>query len=185
VRVDVALPTPPGPPTLTAASVTGNPVTLSWSPGAGGAPASYTVHAGSSPGASNLAVVPVGLTTSISAAAPVGIPIYVRVVATNAAGASTSNEISFLLAPPAAPTLSPAAIDPNRNVTLRWSAVTGAAGYTVIARYPGSPAVIATLPLAATTITVPAPPGTYVVSVVATNGQGTSAESNQITVVVP
>jgi hypothetical protein len=36
-----------------------------------------------------------------------------------------------------------------------------------------------------TSVTVPAPSGTYVVTVVAINRLGTSAESNAITVVVP
>jgi hypothetical protein len=182
--VDVALPQPPGQPTLVAAQVTANPVTLTWSAGAGGAPTAYTIHAGTAPGASNLAVAPLGTATSITAVAPLGVPIYVRVVASNPAGSATSNEIVFTLAPPQAPTLNPAVVA-NGHVTLQWSAVAGAAGYTVLARYPGSPAIIASLPVSATTITVPAPPGSYIVTVVAQNGLGTSAESNAITVVVP
>ena len=72
------------------------------------------------------------------------------------------------------------------QVTLRWSAVANAASYTVRARVPGSPAIIASLPVAGgTTVTVPAPRGTYLVTVVSNNGLGTSAESNQVTVVVP
>jgi hypothetical protein len=184
-RVDVALPTPPGAPTLVAAQVASNPILLTWSPGPGGSPTSYTVYAGTSPGASNLAVAPMGLGTSISANAPAGTLVYVRVVAANAAGQATSNEVDFTLAPPAAPTMSPATVD-NGNVTLRWTAVGNAASYTVLARFEGSPVIIASLPVAGgTTVTVPAPRGRYLVTVVANNGQGTSAESNQITVVVP
>ena len=91
----------PGTPSLSPAQVAANPVTLSWSPGAGGTPSSYTVYAGTSPGASNLAVAPMGGATSITAVAPVGTPIYVRVVATNAAGSATSNEVQFTVAAPA------------------------------------------------------------------------------------
>lgn len=185
-RVDVALPTPPGAPALVAAQVASNPIQLTWSPGPGGSPTSYTVYAGTSPGASNLAVAPVGLATSISANAPAGMRIYVRVIAANAAGSATSNEVSFTLAAPPAPVMSPASVGANRTVTMRWSGVSNASSYTVLARLPGSPAVVASLPVAGgTTVSVAAPPGTYVVSVVAHNGQGTSAESNQVTVVVP
>lgn len=182
--VDVALPQAPGAPVLVAAQVSANPVTLAWSAGPGGAPTGYTVHAGTAPGASNLAVAPMGLATSVTAEAPVGAPIYVRVTASNAAGSATSNEIVFTLAPPLPPTLHPATVA-GGHVTLSWSAVTGAAGYTVLARYEGSAGIIATLPLSATGLTVPAPSGRYVVSVVARNGLGTSAESNPILVVVP
>ena len=183
--VNVALPQPPGPPVLVATQTASNPVTLNWSAGPGGSPTSFAVVAGTSSGASDLAVVPMGLATGISAVAPVGIPIYVRVVAANAAGQAASNEVMFVLSPPAAPTLSPASVAPSRDVTLRWTSVPNATLYTVLARYPGSPLVIASQPVAATTVTVPAPPGTYLVTVLATNAQGASAESNQITVVVP
>lgn len=185
-RVDVALPTPPGAPTLVATQVAANPVTLSWSPGPGGSPSSYTIYAGTAPGASDLVVAPLGAATSISAVAPVGRPIYVRVVAANAAGSATSNEIAFALSPPSPPTLNPPTLA-GRNVTLSWSPGAGGApsGYTVRARYPGSAAIIAALPVARTTVTVPAPPGSYVVTVVSHNAQGTSAESNPITVTVP
>lgn len=182
--VDVALPQAPGAPVLVAAQVSANPVTLAWSAGSGGAPTAYTVHAGTAPGASNLAVAPMGLATSVTAVAPVGAPIYVRVVATNAVGSATSNEIVFTLTPPTPPTLHPATVA-NGHVTLGWSAVGGASGYVVVARYEGSANVIATLPVSATGLTVPAPPGRYVVSVMARNGLGTSAESNAILVVVP
>jgi hypothetical protein len=183
--VDVALPTPPGAPALVAAQVASNPIALTWSAGAGGAPTSYTVYAGTAQGASNLAIAPMGLATSISASAPIGSPVYVRVVASNAAGSATSNEIVFTLAPPASPTMSPATVA-GGQVTLRWSAVANAASYTVLARLSASSPIIASLPVTGgTTVTVPAPRGTYHVTVVSNNGLGTSAESNPITVVVP
>jgi hypothetical protein len=115
------------------------------------------------------------------------VPIYVRVIATNPAGSATSNEIAFTLAPPLAPTLAQATVV-NRQVTLAWTPAAGgpaATGYTVLARYPGAPGIIASLPVTGTTLTVPAPPGTYRVTVMAVNGTGSSAESNEIVVVVP
>lgn len=192
VTLGPAPPAPPGVPTLSMAQVSANPVTLRWSAGAGGTPTSYTLYAGTSPGASNLAVAPMGLATSITAVAPLGTPIYVRVVATNAAGSATSNEVAFSVAPdvlPGPPTLSPPTVH-GSNVTLSWAPPTNAASappsaYMVYARLPGSPAVVATLPVSGTSVTVPASPGTYLVSVVAVSAAGTSPESNQVTVVVP
>jgi hypothetical protein len=187
VVVDVAPPPSPGVPVLTATQVASNPVTLSWTAGPGGAPTSFTLYAGTTPQGSNLAVAPMGLATSISTVAPAGVPIYVRVVATNAAGSATSNEIVFTLAAPRPPTLLPASVS-GSNVTLRWTPPAGGSppsSYVVYARVPGSPAIIASLPVGGTTATVPAPRGTYVVTVVAVNGQGVSGESNQITVIVP
>jgi len=185
--VDVALPTPPGQPMLSLTQAAANPITLTWAAGSGGAPSSYTLHAGTAPGASNLAVAPMGMATAISAAAPLNAQIYVRVVAANAAGQATSNEVSFRLAPPSPPTLQPPTII-NRVVTLSWTPPAGGSainGYTILARYANSPAVIASLPVTGSSISVPAPPGAYVVTMVSHSASGTSAESNAISVVVP
>jgi hypothetical protein len=69
-------------------------VTLGWAPsGAGTPPITYTVLAGSVPGASDLAQLGVGANTGLQGAAPPG-TYYVRVVATNACGVSgPSNEV--------------------------------------------------------------------------------------------
>jgi hypothetical protein len=180
----------PGAPLLNMVQVAANPATLSWSPGAGGTPTGYTLYAGTSPGASNLAVAPMGGATSITAMAPLGTRIYVRVVASNGAGSATSNEVDFAVAPaapPGVPTLAPASIN-GRDVTLSWTPPSGGgalSGYTLIARLPGSSAVIASLPVNGTAVVVSAPSGTYLVTIVATNASGMSAESNQITVEVP
>jgi hypothetical protein len=189
VSVGSAPTTPPGAPTLRLTQ-SSNPVSLAWSPGSGGTPTNYTIYAGTSPGASNLAVASMGMSQSISAMAPVGVTIYVRVVASNAAGSATSNEVAFAVSAPAAPgapTLSPASVN-GGVVSLTWAPpASGGAptGYVVLARLPGSPAVIASLPVGGTSVSASAPPGTYVVSIQAVNGAGTSPESNQITVVVP
>jgi hypothetical protein len=45
--------------------------------------------------------------------------------------------------------------------------------------------VIASLPVTGSSISVPAPPGAYVVTMVSHSASGTSAESNAISVVVP
>ncbi len=88
------VPSPPGPPNFSGASVTGSTVTLNWIAPAFGAPTSYIVEAGSAPGLSNLAVANTGtaaLTASFGSV-PSG-TYYVRVRAVNALGASVvSNE---------------------------------------------------------------------------------------------
>jgi hypothetical protein len=178
--------TPPGQPTLNPATVTGNNVTLRWSPGGGGAPTSYTIVAGTTPGGTNLGTYPMGGATTVSAAVGNGV-YFVRVIAANGGGSATSNEINFTVGPtsvPGAPTLNNAIVS-GRNVTLSWSAPAGTESYTIRARLtPGGP-VIASLTLTGNTITVPAGPGTYLVTIAANNSLGSSAESNQITVSVP
>jgi hypothetical protein len=88
----------PGAPTGLVATVLPGGVTLRWTaPLTGGAPTGYTLLAGSTTGATNLGTFPVGLTTTITSAAPSG-PYFVRVVATNACGGSPpSAETSFVI----------------------------------------------------------------------------------------
>ena len=85
ITVNGAVPLPEA-PTALGATVSGNVVTISWTPPAtGGTPAGYRLEAGYSPGAANAAVVPTtapGLTATAVPAAT----YYVRVRAFNAAG---------------------------------------------------------------------------------------------------
>ena len=94
---------PPNAPTNLTSSVFGQTVTLNWSASAAGCPASgFAVQAGSAPGLSDIAVINLGATTTLSASAPPG-NYYVRVVAINGFGGSTaSNEIlvTVTTAPP-------------------------------------------------------------------------------------
>jgi hypothetical protein len=84
---------PPAAPSGLFATVAGLFVTVSFAP-AGGCPTlNYSLHAGSAPGLSNLAIVNLGATTSLSTLAPPG-TYYVRVIAQNGSGNSApSNEI--------------------------------------------------------------------------------------------
>lgn len=178
----------PGAPVLRVVQGSSNPIGLSWSPSVGGSVLNYVLHAGTSPGGSELGAFPMGLTTSIQANAPLNVGIYVRVVAANVAGAAISNEVVFTVAGgrvPGTPSMNPPAVS-GRQVTLSWTAAAAATSFTVLARAPGSAAVIATLPgVPGTTLSVPnVPPGTYLVSVIGVNGVGASAESSPISVVV-
>jgi hypothetical protein len=77
----------------------------------------------------------------------------------------------------------------GNTVTFAWTApTTGAAatGYTLVARATAGGPVIATVPMGAgETFTATAPNGVYVVSVTASNPNGTGPESPSVTVTVP
>lgn len=180
---------PPGPPSLQAVHTASNPITLSWSQGTGSPPTSYTISAGTSPGATNLGVFNVGLQTQITGNAPVGIPLHVRVTAANGAGAANSNEISFVVGsgtvPPGRPSMNPPSIS-GRTVSLSWNPPASGGTpthYILVGRFSGNPAIIAQLPLAANAISIPGvAPGSYVVTVVAVNAAGMSPESGGVVV---
>ena len=86
--------TAPAAPTGLVRSVSGGVVTLSWTAPAGTPATSYTIVAGSAPGASDITVYATGTAaTSLATPAPAG-TYHVRVIATNACGQSgASNEV--------------------------------------------------------------------------------------------
>jgi hypothetical protein len=104
----------PAAPLGLAATVAGSSVSVGWA-GGGGCPATnYTLHAGSGPGLSNVAVASLGTATTLSAVAPAG-TYYVRVFAQNAFGTSgPSNEIVVVIGGAAPPPSSP----PGANADL-------------------------------------------------------------------
>lgn len=166
-----------------------NPITLSWTAGAGGGtPQSYVLVAGTTAGAADLGTAAMGSSTSIMAVVPRGLTIYARVVAQNASGAATSNEITFTVPaaqPPTPPLLQPAVVT-GSTVSLAWSGASGAT-YVLRARAtPTGPVLVSSDVGGATAVTVPnVGSGTYYVSAVAVVGGQPSGESNQVTVVVP
>jgi hypothetical protein len=88
---------PPNPPVGLSTSVTGSLVTLSWGTSGGCAATNYVLSAGSASGLSDIAIVNLGTTTSLSASPPKG-TFYVRVVAQNPFGSSgPSNEVWFTI----------------------------------------------------------------------------------------
>ncbi len=173
-------------PTLDPASISASHISLRWRAGAATPVRGYGVVAGRSPGASEYGPFLMGQATALAATVPPG-TYHVRVLADTPWGILTSNEIAFavgLEAVPPAPSLAPAAVA-GRTVTLSWTTVQGnPTGYVVVARYAATGPPIATLPVAGTSLTVAAPPGVYLVSVVAVNAAGVGAESNQIVVAV-
>lgn len=180
----------PGPPQGLTATVgaPGNRVTFNWAPPAtGAAPTHYRLLASLAPGGAPIASFNIPPTTT---SVPVGgVPpgtYFVRMVAVNGGGTSAfSNEVAVSIVPPGAPALNPASLS-GRNVTLSWSPSAGiVVGYRVVASLAPGGAPIASIPVAATTVTVPAPPGTFYVRVHGINAVGASVASNEITVVVP
>jgi hypothetical protein len=176
----------PEAPQLVAIQAAINPISLSWSPVAG--TDHYVLSAGTSPGQSDLAVVNMGGATSVSAPAPPGVRLYVRVAAVNGYGGSRSNEVSFAVGtpqPPGAPTLQ--ANVSGRHVALSWAAGPGnpPAGYVlVIGTSPGAADLV--LPVGqATQIAGDSPiAGPFYIRVFAQNSAGATS-SNEVSFSVP
>jgi len=184
----------PGAPSGLTASVSGSNITLAWkAPTTGGAPTAYTVEAGSSPGLANLANFSTGNTATTFPAGGVGDgTYYVRVRATNSAGASgPSNEAIMIVGCTSAPGV-PSGLTTTQNsggnVAFSWSAATG--GPTTYFLEAGSAPGLANLAnsdlggTGTTFATSGVGAGTYYVRVRAANACGKSGASNEITLVV-
>ena len=179
---------PPGQPGTPTAVVSGNTVTVSWTaPATGGAPTSYTIIAGTTPGGSELGSYNLGLTLSISAPLPAG-TYYVRIVAGNAAGSGpASNEVSFTIGggggPPGAPA-APTATVSGTSVTITWGppSTGGAPTYYVIlaGTSPGGTELGSFNLGSLTSITAPLPAGTYYIRIIAGNAAGQGAPSPEV-----
>jgi hypothetical protein len=97
VNVGGACTSAPNAPLLAPPIVNGSTVTLGWRAGSGGcATTSYTLQAGSFPGAANVTAVNAGMQVGLVATAPPN-TYYVRVIAHNAFGATVSNEIAVVV----------------------------------------------------------------------------------------
>jgi predicted phage tail protein len=174
--------------------VSGSTVLLRWRPAISGArPTGYVLEAGSTPGDSNVFVLPLGdLSASFTARNVKGGTYFVRVRASNAGGASdASNEAKVVVgdctAPPSAPSgLSFSLI--GSAVVLTWEASKSGPTSYIIETETGSdgtsPGVVDTGSLKTTFTAEDVPPGTYFVRVRARNACGGSARSEKVTVVV-
>jgi hypothetical protein len=168
----------------------GTTATLTWTASAGATaedtPSDYVLEAGSAPGASDVATIRVGNTTSFRADVSSGL-YYVRVRALNAHGESEPTADLVLTVPgaPNAPTdLSAAGV--GAAVDLRWAAPRGgtaATGYLIeVGSAPGL-ADLGRFPLGnVLRFSTVAPPGVYYVRVRALNARGPGAASNEIIV---
>ena len=115
---------PPGSPGNLVGSAAGSTVSLSWdAPTTGGAPSAYTIEAGSAPGFANLADFSTGNSaTRFSTSGVLPGLYFIRVRATNSAGASNpSNEIQLAIGPPGPPS-GLVASSTGSSITLLWIA---------------------------------------------------------------
>jgi hypothetical protein len=97
VVVTVAAPGLPGAPMLNAAVVSGNTVSLSWTPGAGGPPSSCILTASLTPAGSPLATVAVIGTSMTFVDVPSGV-YFLRLAAVGSVGTGpASNEITVVV----------------------------------------------------------------------------------------
>lgn len=177
---------PPQPPIVTA-QASSNPITLGWQPTGGGMPTSYTIVAGTKPNASDLGVYQTGAARTLRGDVPRDTPIYVRVIAANAAGTAVSDVLMVTVPsearPSSAPTLLPAQVADHR-VSLAWVApMTGATptSYRISARLVEDGPTVATWTVYGTSLVVSeVPSGAYQVSVTALVGSLAGDESNRI-----
>lgn len=183
--------TAPGTPTNLTATASGATVTISWTASSsGGAATGYQLLAGTTPGVANIGVVPVTATGLSVPNVPNG-TYYLRVVATNSAGASAptaDQAVTVGATAPGAPRSLTGAAGPGGAVSLSWLApASGAAptSYVVLAGFtPGASTF--QIPVAGTGLAgsgVGA--GIYYVRVVALNGATPGPASNEFTLVVP
>jgi hypothetical protein len=177
----------PATPTGLSAQVVGATVTLSWD--AAFLATGYRIEAGSGPGLSNLGQLSAGAATAL--AVP-GVPVgnyFVRVRATNAAGASAASPdivvtVGAACALPAIPSGLAAAVA-GSAVSLQWS---GTGPFRLEAgTAPGASNVFAGEIGVATTLAAAVAPGAYFARVHARNGCGLSLASNEVllSVLVP
>ncbi len=190
-----AVAAPPGSPSGLAVSVVGATATFTWmAPVSGGPVAEFVLAVGFTPGFTTAALVmplPASATNVTVSSVPPG-TYYVRVFARNAGGSSanSSNEVTLTVAgaaAPAAPVLNTPMVS-GGMVSLSWSAGGGGAptGYTLFASVTPGGAPVATVPLSGTSVSFTGvASGTYYLRMTASNAAGTSALSNQVTLVVP
>jgi hypothetical protein len=188
VTISVGVPSGPLPPaSLRVTALSGNLVTVSWTPPqAGPTPSGYAIEGGTSPG-QTLAQILVGNVPTFTLDAPTG-TIYLRVrTLVGTSQSDPSNEIQVLvnvLAPPSAPDNVLTLVN-DTSVALTWrNTFTGGAPLNVVLDVTG--ALTATLPLGLTDSVAfnGVPPGTYTLTLRAVNLAG-SADATPVTLTFP
>jgi hypothetical protein len=180
----------PGAPRALTATTARNRVVFGWQPPSTPEPVlAYVLEAGLTAGATAISV-PLGQVLTFAATAADGV-YFVRVRAITAAGPGPpSNEVQIALgqaAPPMPPQALLATVQ-GTAVTLQWTENPFGPVITAYQVHAGTAtglSNIGVVPLAASarSFSVPAPPGTYFVRLVAVNAAGPSAPSNEAIVV--
>ncbi len=178
---------PPGAPWSLSANIANYAVALSWYvPNQGGAPTSYLIEAGLTPGTT---IVTLPTTDVRYRAGPVGPGrYYVRVRAVNAYGTGpASEEIVVVVAPDGTGATSP--VTPNdvvgwmsgARLTLTWTPSSSISSYTVEAGSATGVTNIASIAVGPSAFTyLPVPNGFYFVRVRAVNVAGISPPSREV-----
>ena len=186
----------PGAPTSLTATASGSSVTLTWTAPAAGDPVqSYTIEAGSTSGASNLANFATGSTATRFSTS--GVPngtYYVRVRASNSAGVSSASNEATLVVGPAACTAAPTpgtlsgTASASGTVVLTWTAASGTpTSYVIEAGSASGLSNLANSDLGSTALTFTANnvgAGTYYIRVRGKNACGVGAASNELQLTV-
>ena len=185
----------PGAPTNLIGQVSSSTVSLQWQPPGGDAPRGYQVQVGSSPGASNLANIPV-VTTSLQGTASAG-TYFIRVVSVNDCGSSpVSGEVSVTVGggngggkkAPGAPRNPKKQVFSGGLVTLSWDPPsTGDAPETYfieVQDHRGNGLGNVDIGGPATTVSGRVPPGTYHVRIRGANSGGVGPATAMVTVIV-
>ena len=178
------------PPTnLYAGEISGNTVTLRWTPPTGGLPPTqYVLTGGMNPG-EVLATIPTGSTTpAYTFVAPTG-AFYVRMhTVSGSAASAASNEIRIFVnvaAPPSPPAQLLGMVS-GSVLSLSWNNTFGGGAPTgVVLDVTGSLATYIPLGLANSFTYPTVPAGTYNLSLRATNAAGVSGSSNVVTLTFP
>lgn len=182
--------TAPPSPTDLAFTAAGLAVRLTWN--AAATAANYTVEAGQTPGAVNLANFAVGNVTTITTSAPPAV-YYVRTRAHNACGTSApSNEVAITLGGPVEvpqpPTNLSAVVD-GRTVIVRWTPPTSGGLPSGFLLEAGNAPGLANVAVYSTgvpgLVAANVPSAVYYVRVRSYNAAGLGAATSDITVTVP
>jgi hypothetical protein len=180
-------------PTALAYSTADNLVNITWTPPAGGVTQGYWLYAGFAPGESSALVTSLGPTPGFAGIAPFG-DYYVRIAARNTCAVGPqSPDLLVSVRPCTAAPNAPGALShtlAGNVVTLRWlNPSSGNLPSRFIISAGNTPGVANLLVQNTgnngTSFVAAAGPGTYYVRVQGQNDCGTSAFSNEITVVIP
>jgi surface-anchored protein len=181
-------PLPPEPPTLRVTGMTGNVVTVGWTPPAAGlTPTAYLIEGGLLPG-QVLGSLPLGTAPSVTITLPTG-SFYLRMrTLSNNLVSAPSNEVLVHVNVPVAPS-APAnllGLVVGDTLSLAWTnTFAGGVPTNVILDVSGALSGSAPLGLTDTFSVAGVPPGTYTLTVRATNASGTGVASNPVTLTFP
>lgn len=173
---------------LTATSIVGNNVSLSWTAPTGSTPTGYVLEGGVMPG-QVLGTVTIGAgPTQFSFTMPTG-TFYLRLRALyGGVQSEPSNEIRVLVnvtMPPSAPT-GLAGQANGSTLALTWQNTSGGGAATSnVLNVSGAFTTTVPLPLSQSFSFTGVPPGTYTFTVSAVNAGGTSGPSNAVTLTFP